>query len=505
VTKPEVETPLAKLLAEMDAGEDFPALSRTITEINHTVGNDNSSASQMTDIILRDISLTKKLLRLVNAAHFGSFGSQPISTISRAVYILGFDAVRNAAVSLMLFEHLRNHSNVDILRGEAIDSFYRGVLGRLLATNAGVRDGEEAFISALFRDLGKLMARFHFFDRTEQVNTLMEQEMLDESSASLRIFGVDYDELGLAIAKRWHFPPNLLHAMAPLDAAPLKKPGATNQERLRIVANMARDLHRSFAGKPAEEQEHSIESLYQRYRDASQISRESLFETAHKAAHTVKSETAILNIDINHSPLMKQLLTNPEAKTETPEEQAAKAMAEALADDPDNDPTNVLALGMQDLTQMMLGDYHLADIFKLVAELFYRTELFDHVVVCILDRASQTLVGRVGLGQESSQKRSSFRIPLSFAPDVFHAAIANGQDIMISDASADNIRNRIPEWHSRTFHAHSFLLLPVMVKNKPLGLIYADMVEQPLRISSQLLGLLKTTRNQAALALQLKL
>jgi HD-like signal output (HDOD) protein len=497
------QTPLEKLMAEMAAGDDFPALSRTITEINHAVGNDNSSASQMTNIILRDISLTKKLLRLVNAAHFGSYGSQPISTISRAVYILGFDAVRNAAVSLMLFEHLRNHSNVDILRGEAIDSFYRGVLGRLLASSSGVRDGEEAFISSLFRDLGKLMARFHFFDKTEQVNTLMAQELLDESTASRQVLGVDYDELGLAIAKHWHFPPNLLHAMAPLDAAPLKKPGANDSDRLRIVANMARDLHRSFAGKSAKEQEQSIENLFQRYHDAAQITRESLFETAHKAAHTVKSETAILNVDISKSALMKQLLEGPADKED--EEADSAAMADALAADAENDPTNVLALGMQDMTQMMLGDYHLADIFKLVAELFYRTELFDHVVICVLDRASQSLIGRVGLGQNAAQMRSAFRIPLSFSPDVFHAAIANGQDIMISDASADNIRNRIPEWHHRTLHAHSFLLLPIMVKDKPLGLIYADRGMQPLQISTQLLGLLKTTRNQGALALKLKL
>jgi hypothetical protein len=54
-------------------------------------------------------------------------------------------------------------------------------------------------------------------------------------------------------------------------------------------------------------------------------------------------------------------------------------------------------------------------------------------------------------------------------------------------------------------HAHSFLLLPIMVKDKPLGLIYADRGMQPLQISTQLLGLLKTTRNQGALALKLKL
>jgi hypothetical protein len=44
-----------------------------------------------------------------------------------------------------------------------------------------------------------------------------------------------------------------------------------------------------------------------------------------------------------------------------------------------------------------------------------------------------------------------------------------------------------------------------MVNNKPLGLIYADKLNQPLQIPSHLLGLLKALRNQAALALRQKL
>lgn len=499
------ETTLENLLAEMEKGGDFPALSRTITEINQAVGDENSRASKMTEIILRDISLTKKLLRLVNAAHYGSFGSQPISTISRAVVILGFNAVRNAAVALMLFEHLQNHANVDLLRGEAVDSFFRGVLGRMLAASAGVRDSEEAFISALFRDLGRLMARFHFYEQTEQVSVLMEEELLDEQTASHRVLGADYDELGLAIARHWHFPPVILHAMTPLGATTLKKPGANENDRLQVVANMARDLHRSIAGKPPEEQAQSLDSLYLRYRDAVQISHDGLMETARKAAQTLRSETAVLNVDIRKSALMQQLLQDPA----TEDEEDSTGTPESAEEKDGNEATSVLALGMQDMTALMLGDFHLADIFKLLAELFYRTELFDDVVVCVLDRASQSLIGRVSLGGNATQMRNAFRIPLSFAPDVFHAATANGQDILISDATAANIRTRIPEWYLRAFSdknpAHAFLLLPVMVNNKPLGLIYADKIDQPLEIPSHLLGLLKALRNQAALALRQKL
>ncbi|MEW5789663.1 MAG: HDOD domain-containing protein [Pseudomonadota bacterium] len=499
------KTPLELLLEQMDEGGDFPALSRTIAEINRAIGDENARANLLTDIILRDISLTKKLLRLVNAAHYGSFGSQPISTISRAVVILGFDAVRDAAVSLMLFEHLKDRAHVDELKGEAVDSFYRGILGRMLAASAGVRDSEEAFISALFRDLGRLMARFHFYDKTLEVARLMEADLLSEEGAALKVFGVDYDQLGLAIARQWHFPPTILHAMSPLDPGPVKAGG--DGARLQVVANLARDLHRSVAGKRPEEQEQALDGIYLRYREAAHVTRESLAETSRKAVETLRAEASIMGVDISKS---RGLPLPPKGKGEQAKEAAAEAEREAAeaaqADQADGaDPTAILALGMQDLTAMLLGTFNLADVFKLAAEVLYRTQMFDHVLICVLDRASQCLVGRAGLGPKALAMRSAFRIPLSFAPDVFHAATAKAQDILISDATAANIRSRIPDWYVRAADAHAFLLLPVVVEGRPLALIYADRSNEPLRVPSQVLGLIKALRNQTALAVRQKI
>ena len=509
MTDSDPKTPLALLLEEMDRGGDFPALSRTIAEINRAIGDENSRANILTNIILRDISLTKKLLRLVNAAHLGSFGAQPISTISRAVVILGFNAVRDAAVSLLLFEHLHDRAHVDELKGEAVDSFYRGILGRMLAASAGVRDSEEAFISALFRDLGRLMARFHFYDKSQQVNQLMAEELLSEESASQRVFGADYDQLGLAIAKQWHFPPTILHAMSPLEDGNVK-PANSDSGRLRIVANLARDLHRTVAGKLPEEQEQALDGLYLRYREAAQISRESLAENARKAVETLRSEAMIPSVDISKSTKLPLLSEDLAKKAGAPDSSDKAISIEAVLGEQaeegnGNDPTGVLVMGMQDMTAMLLGQYHLADVFKMAAEIMYRTGLFDHVLACVLDRTSQSLVGRVGLGPNALAMRNAFRIPLAFAPDVFHAATAKAQDILISDATADNIRTRIPDWFTRAAKAHAFLLLPVVVDGKPLALLYADRVSEPLKVPAQVLGLLKALRNQTALAVRQKI
>lgn len=500
-------TALENLLERMNEGGDFPALSHTISELNKAVSDEGGHSNALTEIILRDVSLTNKLLRLVNAAHYGTFTGQPISTISRAVVILGFDAVRDAAVSLLLFEHLENHAQAEELKGEAVESFFCGTLGRMLATSAGIRDGEEAFISALFRNLGRLMARFHFFEESESIALHMADQALSEEAAARLVLGVDYDQLGLAIARQWHFPPSILQAMTPIGAGPVKT-ASSSHGRLQVVANLAQELHRTYARNlPPDQQKQAMNALCERFKDAAKVSLESLEETVHQAAQAVQAEARIIRTDVNRSPMLQRLLkpTHPGTVPAAAEMDAILTDSDPGQSDNDTDPASILAQGMQDMTSLILGEYQLSDVLKMVAELFYRCGSFDHVLICTLDRPSQSLVGRVGFGPQVERLRTAFRIPLSFAPDVFHAALSKGQDILISDATADNIRNRIPAWHARSSNAHAFLLLPITLNGKPLAMLYADRQNEPLQLSGQILGMLKALRNQATLAIRQKL
>lgn len=502
------ETALEALLARMSERGDFPALSRTISELNQAVEDETGHSSAFTQIILRDVSLTNKLLRLVNAAHYGTHGGQPISTISRAVVILGLDAVRDAAISLLLFEHLENHAQAEELKAEAVDSFFCGTLGRMLASTAGVRDGEEAFISALFRNLGRLMARFHFYDETRRVAELMAGEGLGEGAAARVVLGADYDQLGLAIARQWHFSPSILQAIVPLEDGPVRASAAGTQP-LRVVANLARELHRTYVlDLPPAQQRQAMNALCERFREVARLSPESLAETVRKAAESVREASHILLTDARRSPLLRRLLKPGLEAAPAPEteedgrEMGGLAMPQEGAA---TDPTGILAQGMQDLTSLILGNYQLSDVLRMVAELFYRSGCFDRVLVSTLDRPSQCLLGRVGFGPGVEGLRAAFRLPLSFAPDVFHAALSKNQDILISDATAENIRSRIPSWYLQCAHAHAFLLLPIVINGKSLAMLYADREKLPLELPGQILGLLKALRNQATLAIRQKL
>ena len=107
-----VGTPLEKVLRRILRTKDFPTISKYITEINQKLSEPaiHSSASELANIILKDYALTNKLLKLVNSAFYG-FVSGKVTTITRAVVLLGYDNVRLAALSLLLFEHFKSKTN----------------------------------------------------------------------------------------------------------------------------------------------------------------------------------------------------------------------------------------------------------------------------------------------------------------------------------------------------------------------------------------------------------
>jgi len=97
------------LLRRMRYKSDFPALSTTMGAVNRSAASETERVTQLSNSILKDFALTNKLLKLVNSASYSQYGGS-ISTVSRAVVIMGFDNVRNVAITLMLFEHLQNKS-----------------------------------------------------------------------------------------------------------------------------------------------------------------------------------------------------------------------------------------------------------------------------------------------------------------------------------------------------------------------------------------------------------
>jgi len=500
----EEDSTARQLLSDISKIRDFPALSQVISEVNRISRSDTSNTDELTEAILKDVALTNKLLRIVNSAVFSQFtDGRQINTVSRAIVILGYDIVRDTALALMLFEHLNNHAQAAELKGEAVESFFCGIIGRALANRAGMSNGEEVFICALLRNLGRMMCRLHFYEKSKKVDRLIVEENLSETVASRRVFGMSFDKFGLAIGQMWHMPTELLQGMTPLPAnVPIKTP-VNDQQRMRIFASMALEICAGMREAPPEAMPDVIKALSKKYDQAVHIPVKGLVSLLSEASQAMEREAHILEIDVRSSQLMRRLLAvEDKVKSGEAEDAGEDYLGEIAVTSADDDPTSLLIAGMQDLTSMMLGDFNPTELLQVAAELFYRSGHFDHVLISTISASGKELIGRIGFGPNAERLKKGLHIPLNFSPDVFHAALSKNVDILISDTQADNIRNRIPVFHHEYSGARSFLLLPISMGSRPVALIYCDRQAESLILPPQTLNLVKALRNQVALALR---
>jgi len=130
---------------------------------------------------------------------------------------------------------------------------------------------------------------------------------------------------------------------------------------------------------------------------------------------------------------------------------------------------------------------------------------FNRILVFVGDSKTGSMRARLGFGHDIDRLMPKFHFPLQFEADVFHIVLEKGVDIVIEDVTADNIASKIPAWHRTAVTAKSFLLLPIMINKRAIGMFYADMENKDsLQITPRQLGLLRTLRNQAILAIKQK-
>jgi len=129
---------------------------------------------------------------------------------------------------------------------------------------------------------------------------------------------------------------------------------------------------------------------------------------------------------------------------------------------------------------------------------------FKRVLLCVRDARSNDMTGRFGFGPGANELARHLRFSLSAHPDnVFNVATAKGVDILIEDIDEAKIAARIPDWYRRSVPSRTFVLFPLMIKGRPVAMIYADKDDAgEIEISEQELALLRTLRNQAVLAIK---
>lgn len=518
------------LIQRMRFKGDFPVLSGAVSAINRIVASDSEPASKLTNIILKDVALTNKLLRLVNAASYNRYGGS-INTISRAVTLLGFDKVRNAALSLVLFEHLQNRAHAQTLQQIVGGCFFSGMLAAELAGHAGRADREEIGICAMFHDLGKLIATFYLQEEAAQIAQVAHAKNIDEERAAVDVIGISYSALGQGVARYWKLPQEIIDSMTPIAETDLT-PGMCEREPARVMAACAGEIS-TLTTADDKTRKSALSRITLRYAKPLGLTADAMSRLVDHATERFASEASHIGLRCNIGKLRTEAekiastmrgetsLSKDAASLATPNTSGPQRSASTLRDREQDaaipgelahdaaigniDARGQLIAGIQDITETLAGEYDLAQALRIILETIYRSGRFTRVLLFTRDVRGENLLCRLAFGRDA-EKYTSEQLPISLsaARNVFYGSLSRGADVAIQDVQSEKVAPLIPVWYTKKLNARGMLLLPLMIKSRAAGLIYADCDAPAAQFEEEDLRLLRTLRSQAVMAIRQK-
>ncbi len=497
---------LGFLLRRMRRRADFPAIAQNMSLIGKKTASDSeSSVDELANIILKDYALTTKLLRLVNSSFYGQYGGQ-ISTVSRAVVVLGLTQVRNAALSLLLFEHLGDKPQAYELREAAGLAFLSGNIGRRVAEALRISEPERAFVCAMLHNLGQYLTIFYFPEEHEEIQGAVRTEGVDAAAASRAILGLCPEELAIGVAREWRLPDEIIQSMRRLPAKVLGPP-ADEREALHYISSFANRLA-DIVIRPAKDAENdTVQALRKHFKAHIVLTDKQLSSIVQAALDDLSAHADVFNINLKTSRFFRNAnkwVTKSTSAPAVARRQPAND-APSVAPDPETSGSDassreaILLSGMQDITQAIVGDYALNDILVMILETLFRGLGFSRVLLCIRDAKRGKMAARFGLGRDLESLVNRFSFPLNSGPDVFSRAVQDHDDVVCHEpGKADDV----PEWHRALVKPATFALYPIVVNEVTLGLIYADREEADKLVDHFDRNYLNALRNQAALAVK---
>lgn len=210
-------TPPPGPMAIIEADPKLTSLPDVFVRISEVLNDPNSTAKEAAEAIGKDISLSVKLLQLVNSAFYGF--PVKVDTLSRAVTIVGSRQLTTLALGISvigLFKDLPE--GLVNMRDFWKHSIGCGVIASNLAQAAtpgtgGAVEVERLFVAGLLHDVGRLVLYRNLPRHTAHALVMARDEGVLLRQAERAMLGFDHATLGGMLLRRWRFPENLEQAV----------------------------------------------------------------------------------------------------------------------------------------------------------------------------------------------------------------------------------------------------------------------------------------------------
>lgn len=430
---------------------DMPGFAKAITSILGAMRGEDEKEFDMARTVLSDPVLTQKVLRLANSGMYSAFG-QHINTVSKAVLVLGTDAIGHLALGLKLIEELSVISpDSGLAHIEMEKAVLAGIVAREVSATAENRHGEQAVVCSMLQTLGRMMITFYMPERWTALQEAAGEGK--EDAAAVELLGLSLQDVGRAAAMHWGLPGNLLSGMRTLvppedgEAAEALSP----EDWVAGVSTMS-CICAGALWHDNEEGAAEVRRITARYSNMIGVSTD-------KLAMAIEQAKVVAATDLSIAPLSK------------PAERRAKALDQTRQRAAGN---NILLSGLADMRDS-IDTASPGQMVSIALETVYKGLQFSRAVAFVRNRRENKYMARMCLGDGVREHLASMQFADSYEPNVFHAALSSDRVIFIENAADPKFAAKLPAWWRDTLSdARSFVILPLCSNGQPTGFLYGD-------------------------------
>lgn len=499
-----------RILEQVRADQNLPTLGVAIAKVVEMTSSGEDSIANLAHFILSDVALTQRVLRLSNTVNYRTASGIAVTTISRAIFLLGFDTIKANALASLLVDGFRNQDQALAVRKELMLALCASVAAREIAKSSHHAGHEEAAVAALFKNIGRILVASFDHQLYDQIQSQSQANTLGNAASAsdpcMRLLGSSFERLGAQVLHDWKIPDTIIHALQAVNGE--QKKSKSQSDWLRQVASFAASIAVHIVSNDKNQrEEHLIKQcagLLQQFGGALDIDKTQLAHILKQVNHEVRQLAISLDVPLNDEP-----------QKAPPEHQASDEfckefglapiethLLQASARHPSGKPVNardLLLAGIQDATQMLSSpQLKLNDLLLLVLETLYGAMGFRFATACLRDVQEGKYLARLSVGENYQERQRNFHMPITGEDNIFLLAMSNNVDLMIADAHNPKIQNMLPAWH-KIHHpeCRSFIVLPLVIDKKNLGFFYADRARTAEEgVPSDETALIKTLKGQ---------
>ncbi|MFH1701095.1 MAG: HDOD domain-containing protein [Candidatus Zixiibacteriota bacterium] len=184
----------------LKGNRELASLPQVLAEIIRVADDDNSTAGALANVIMKDPSLTARLLRVVNSPFYGP--TREIATVNQSVVAMGMRSVKAMALSTGLYHKFDTENSIVNRIHFWRHSLEVAIACREIARICNYRPAEEAFVAGLMHDLGVLVLQANFPDQFKRIWKQVEagenQVRLEEA-----VWGTNHARVAKFLLDQW--------------------------------------------------------------------------------------------------------------------------------------------------------------------------------------------------------------------------------------------------------------------------------------------------------------